>query len=95
MAITITDLKIDPMPLKRGYWGRGEAKIKSEEGAIVEVFVIDPLGNRYWAERRGEDIFVIEGTIPYDAPQGSYTLYLVVRDSKGNEERKPINIEII
>jgi hypothetical protein len=94
MAINISDLKIEPFPLKRGYWGRGECKITSEEGSIVEVFVIDPVGNRLWAERRGEDLFVLEGNIPYDAPPGSYTVYLVARDSKGNEERRAITIEI-
>lgn len=94
MPISVSDLKIEPFPLKRGYWGRGECRVTSDEGSIVEVVVIDPLGNRLWAERRGEDIFVLEGNIPYDVPTGTYTLYLVARDSKGNEERKPITIEI-
>ena len=32
MAINISDLKIEPFPLKRRYWGRGECKITSDEG---------------------------------------------------------------
>jgi len=94
VAIIVSELKIEPFPLKRGYWGRGECRVNSEEGSIVEVLIIDPLGNRLWAERRGEGLFVLEGNIPHDVPTGSYTLYLVARDNKGNEERKPITIEI-
>lgn len=94
MSVTISDVKIEPFPVRRGGWARGECKATSDEGNIVEVVVIDPLGTRYWAERRG-DLFVLEGEIPYSIPAGKYILYLVARDDKGGEARMNVELEVV
>jgi hypothetical protein len=101
MAITISDVRIDPQPLVPGRPVKVTCRIESSE-EIRHVQIYDPRDyvlkmyddGTHGDAVAGDGVYTLTETVPYDAPAGSYSCTLIVRDAANNVERRSATIEV-
>lgn len=78
-------VRIIPEVVSAGQTVRVEVKLDDVQGEIRSVHGVVSQGGIFetlWPQ--GDGLYVTTGTVPYDAPPGSYGVYFYATDPQGN-----------
>lgn len=78
-------VRLSPETVYAGQAVDVEARLDDVQGEVLSVHGVVPQGGIFETLRpRGEGVYGVTSTVPYEAPPGTYSVYFYAVDAQGN-----------